>query len=294
MLLYGQSLFVKKRKRGHRWIHAVFGLAFLASLFFADLFASQEYMRLRPTVSGGPTVRPEVFRVSEHGFLPPGAPSLARISIIIDDLGETADLRDAVLKVRLPLTLAILPGYDYSRDSALWAHDHGYEVIVHLPMEPEKYPGENPGPDALLSGMRLNDLITTTERAIDDIPYASGVNNHMGSRFTKQRAKLAPVLDIIASRGLYFIDSRTSARSIGYELAKEKGIRSGERTLFLDDPQDTETIQMRLAELVALARRDGQAVAIGHFRAATLAALQSLEASSYPDIRFTYASEITQ
>ncbi|HET6266614.1 MAG TPA: divergent polysaccharide deacetylase family protein [Acidobacteriota bacterium] len=272
----------------------MFGLAFLASLFFADLFASQEYMRLRPSVPAGPAVRPEVFHVSEHGFLPPSTQSLSRVSIIIDDLGETSELRGAVLKVRLPLTLAILPGCQYSRDSALWAHNHGYEVMVHLPMEPEKYPVENPGPDALFSAMRLNDLINTTERAIDDIPYASGVNNHMGSRFTKQRAKLAPVLDIIASRGLYFIDSRTSARSIGYELAKEKGIRSGERTLFLDDPQDKETIEMRLAELIALARRDGQAVAIGHFRSATLAALQSLDASSYPDIRFTYASEITQ
>src|SRR5262249_11991317 len=108
MLLYGQSLFVKKRKRGHRWVHAMFGLAFLASLFFADLFASQEYMRLRPSVPAGPAVRPEVFHVSEHRFLPPSTQSLSRVSIIIDDLGETSELRGAVLKVRLPLTLAIL------------------------------------------------------------------------------------------------------------------------------------------------------------------------------------------
>jgi polysaccharide deacetylase 2 family uncharacterized protein YibQ len=112
----------------------------------------------------------------------------------------------------------------------------------------------------------------------------------MGSRLTAQRHAMNIVMNVVAREGLFFIDSRTSPASVAFQVAQYKRVRAGERTLFLDDPEDSAALNFRFEELVQHARAQGNAIGICHLRPETLAALQSINPSEYPDIRFSFAS----
>lgn len=273
--------------------HFAFFLIFVVSFFFANLYATQEFVVTensfgRPPAFARPTVP---FKQRAHVTVEPSGPV---VCLIMDDVGRDRDLLTSLADIGFPMTLSVLPDCEYSKESADWAHNHGYEVMVHLPMQPEPYRDEDPGRHALLVSMKRREIYEETQRALDEIPYAVGVNNHMGSLFTTRRAKLDVVLDVLEHDNLYFIDSRTTPRSIGYELAHEKGIPSSERTLFLDDSNDHEPIRERFQELIGLARQEGQAVGICHFRPETIAVLRTIDPDMYRDIRFTFPSRIVR
>ena len=272
--------------------HLAFILIFVISFFIANLYTAQAFLvpGSKDRIAGA--ARPEL-------RTPAVASALAELEkpnvcIIMDDVGENEELLNTLPRIPFPLTLSVMPDCQYTKSSADWAHNHGYEVMVHLPMQPLLYPEENPGRHALLVSMDRQTLLQETSRALSEVPYAAGVNNHMGSLFTTNRAKLDVVLDVLAQRNLYFIDSRTSVRSIGYEMAHEKGLRCGERSLFLDDINDREPIRQRFEELLGLARRNGQAVGICHFRPETVAVLSHLDPHTFSDIQFTYPSRVVR
>jgi uncharacterized protein len=162
--------------------------------------------------------------------------------------------------------------------------------MVHLPMEPEAYPEKDPGKNAILTSMSNRKLKEVTLDLIEEIPYASGVNNHMGSRFTQSAVKMSPVMDMIARKELYFIDSRTTPFSTAFQMAQFKKIPSAERNLFLDE--DPHQILDRFQELVVLAKTQGSAIGIAHLRTATMEVLKSIDLSDYRDIQFVFASDL--
>lgn len=228
------------------------------------------------------------YRVESTALYPPqGAPG---VSVIVDDAGDNLELLKDLLGVPIPLTVSILPGTEYDRESAQWAKDHGLEVMVHLPMEPRAYPEKDPGANALLIGMNRRQLVERTAELIERVPYAVGVNNHMGSRLTSRRQTMNVVMNVVAREGMFFIDSRTSPNTVAFQVAQQKRIPSSERSMFLDNPDDPEDIRLRFDELVQMARDRGTAVGICHMKPRTIAALQSLDTSRYPDVRFTFAS----
>jgi polysaccharide deacetylase 2 family uncharacterized protein YibQ len=105
------------------------------------------------------------------------------------------------------------------------------------------------------------------------VPGAVGVNNHEGSRFTAEEAGLVPVMARLWEKDLFFFDSRTGARSKGEGVAKDMGVMTAGRDIFLDDDRDAVAVQ--LAALVRQAKRNGVAIAIGHPHDKTLTILKA-------------------
>lgn len=201
----------------------------------------------------------------------PTPPDGARLAIVIDDLGgDPADL--AVLgRLGVPITYAVLPFEEHTAEVVAELRRQGAEILLHLPMEAQG--GNDPGPGALLYGMPADELERRTAAALAAVPGASGVNNHMGSRLSADEGSMRAILGVLAARNLFFLDSRTSAKSVGFRLASTLGVPAAERQVFLDSEPRPEAIRGQFARLLSVARQRGSAIAIGHPFAETLAAL---------------------
>ncbi len=168
------------------------------------------------------------------------------------------------------------------------------EVFLHLPMQPLGYPGTDPGPDALLVGLEAEAVGERLDRALRSVPGARGVNNHMGSAATADSALMGALMDELGRRGLRFLDSLTTPRSVAWQAARSAGVPALRNRLFLDvDHQDEAAITASLAALIAVARERGQAVGIGHPHAATAAVLaRELPRYAAEGVRFVTLSEL--
>ena len=193
------------------------------------------------------------------------------VAIVIDDVGLDRPRSKRAWELPGPLTMSFLPYAKDLREQARAARARGHELMLHLPMEPN---GRNdPGPNALLVSLTDAELRQRTTAALDSFDGYAGVNNHMGSRFTTFRPGMETVLRQFKGRGLMFLDSRTTAQSVGDQLAQEMGVPSIVRHVFLDDDESLDAVRRKLAEAEAVARRQGFVVAIGHPHEATLQAL---------------------
>ncbi|HEU4403596.1 MAG TPA: divergent polysaccharide deacetylase family protein [Candidatus Polarisedimenticolia bacterium] len=194
----------------------------------------------------------------------PEAGSPTRVAIVIDDVGFEEGPALELSRLGIPLTFAILPRQRYSKILAEKLRSGGHEVILHLPMEPIDYPHSNPGAGAVAEGMEPGEIATAVLRDLEDVPGAVGLNNHMGSRATADAAVMRAVLEVARARGLYFLDSRTTTETIGFEMARNMGVPAIERTIFLDDRREASYIEGQVRGLLRRAREGGAAVAIGH------------------------------
>ena len=192
----------------------------------------------------------------------------AYMSIIIDDLGQSPDRDSRTLALPGPVTMAIMPDTPHASDFARQAHKAGKTVILHMPMDPAT------GPYAWHPEVALTELARRLDAALAKVPYAAGINNHMGSRMTAQRQPMAWLMGELQQRHLFFVDSRTSAATVAAAEAQRIGLANVSRDVFLDDVRTTEAITAQLQEGVALARRQGSAVLIGHPYPQTLAVLE--------------------
>ncbi len=196
----------------------------------------------------------------------------AAIVIIIDDMGNNPKELDDVLALPGPVAVAVLPLLRYSADTAKKAEAAGLTVILHLPMQP-KGPLKGLGPGALMSGMSPEDIDDTLSKDLASVPGAEGVNNHMGSLLTEDKAAMGALMAGLKSRKLFFVDSLTTAGSEGWRMAKKAGVPFARRDVFLDDLSDETYIKAQFERLVAIAKKRGIAVAIGHPRPMTLKVL---------------------
>jgi polysaccharide deacetylase 2 family uncharacterized protein YibQ len=214
------------------------------------------------------------------------------IVLILDDVGfDRQPLADA-MTIDPKVNFSVLPN---SRNAATFANAlsaRGFEVLCHLPMEPDNFPRVSPGPGAVLTNMSDSEIAAATRANVAAVPHARGVNNHMGSRATADRRVMAAVLGALP-RGMYFIDSRTTAASVGETLARQMNVRTAARNVFLDDVPHEDAIRRQLAELERDAAARGVAVGIGHMYPATIKVLAEeaprLRANGY---RFRRASEV--
>jgi uncharacterized protein len=193
------------------------------------------------------------------------------VTIVIDDVGLDRPHSKRAWELPGPLTMSFLPYAKELQDQAKAARAHGQELMLHLPMEPTGR--ADPGPGALTVSMSEADLTQRTTKALDSFEGYVGVNNHMGSRFTAYRPGMEIVLRLFRVRGLMFLDSRTTAQTVGDQLAQELGVPGLVRNVFLDDDESIDAVRRRLVETEAVARRQGFVVAIGHPHEATLQAL---------------------
>ena len=193
------------------------------------------------------------------------------IAIVIDDVGLDRPHSRRAWELPGPLTMSFLPYAKDLREQAKAARAHGQELMLHLPMEPMGR--ADPGPGALLVSLSESELKQRVTTALDSFEGYVGVNNHMGSRFTANKPDMETVLKLFKARGLMFLDSRTSAQTVGEQTAQELGVPNMPRNVFLDDDEAIDAVRRRLAETEAIARRQGFVVAIGHPHEATLQAL---------------------
>ena len=220
-------------------------------------------------------------------------PEFKRLAIIIDDLGYSLDLIDDLLEINLPLTLSIIPNQKYSREIAKIAHSRGYEIILHLPMEPEDDVQYNPGIGAILTSMNSEEIKKTVMEGIASLPYIKGINNHMGSKATQDYELMTEVLKVIKENNLYFIDSRTSEHTIGYKLALQMGLPTALRTIFIDRIANISYTEKKLKSLYRYAHDNDCAVGIGHAYHTTIQALRNiLPKMNNPEVKLVFASEI--
>ncbi|HLX06379.1 MAG TPA: divergent polysaccharide deacetylase family protein [Thermoanaerobaculia bacterium] len=201
----------------------------------------------------------------------PAAAGPPRIALVIDDLGRSLEDLERLRRLGVPITYAVLPFESQTPEVAAALRQRHEEILCHLPMEPAS--GGDPGPGALRAGMSREQLRESTLAAIAAVPGAVGVNNHMGSALSTDAASMSAILGVLAPRGLYFLDSRTSAHSVGFRVATELGVPAAERQVFLDDDPRPEAVASQFQRLLELARGRGNAIAIGHPHPATLATL---------------------
>jgi polysaccharide deacetylase 2 family uncharacterized protein YibQ len=222
-------------------------------------------------------------------------PRLLRAAIVIDDLGQDLDAARKLIRQPYPLTFSVLPDLAHSIETAREAHAAGRAIMLHLPMEPEPAAGVYPGPGEITVGMRGDAVAQMIREDLSSVPFAGGVNNHMGSRATTDAKLMAEVMRVLAARGLYFVDSRTTAETNALVEARRLGLPSFYRSVFLDD---TETVAYTLEQLRNFRRtvqEHGVALAIGHPHQTTIAALaQFLPEFAQADIQLMPASQLVR
>lgn len=200
-------------------------------------------------------------------------PRLLRAAIVIDDMGQDLEAAHRLLSFGYPLTFSVLPHLRYTQQTAQAAHLDGREVMLHLPMEPEAAAHASPGEGAILVGMGAGDVRRAVEGDLASVPFVAGVNNHMGSRATADPALMAEVMRVLASRRVYFIDSRTTAASVALAAAQRQGVPAFYRSVFLDDVESVPYTLGQLRQFRHVVEQEGIALAIGHPHSSTISAL---------------------
>ncbi|MBU6474824.1 MAG: divergent polysaccharide deacetylase family protein [Alphaproteobacteria bacterium] len=200
-------------------------------------------------------------------------PRRPMIAIDIDDMGVAFDRSLWALDLPRAVTFAYLPYADHLLWQVAAARAGGHEVILHIPMEAND-PDEYPGPHNLSVDMTKEQLERNIKINLDSFVGYDGVNNHMGSRFTTYATGLKVLMELLAKRDIYFMDSMTTPKSVAFNVAREYHIPAVRRDVFLDDTDTAAGVARQINETEKLARRYGAVIAIGHPKPATLAALE--------------------
>ncbi|MGQ8871624.1 divergent polysaccharide deacetylase family protein [Paenibacillus sp. TSA_86.1] len=205
---------------------------------------------------------------TEVSAMPPetklSSSQLNRMAIIIDDVGNDMRGTKEILDMPVKLTVAVMPFLQTTKKDAIAAHEKGMDVIVHMPMEPKKGKPEWLGPGAITSNLTDEQVRERVEKAIEDVPYAIGMNNHMGSKITSDKRIMSIVLDVCREHGLFFVDSRTNFRSVVGELAIAKKLPPVGNDIFLDDQNSKAHIRKQLDLAAQRAVDKKSCVVIGH------------------------------
>jgi len=221
-------------------------------------------------------IYPEQDSPGDRAILPTKKRPRPAVAIIIDDMGYKKRLAEKFCSLDTALTFSVFPHSPHKTTIIKSAAEKGIEIMVHLPMEPNEYPRINPGPGALLSAMSPDALIAALNRNLDDVPLAKGVNNHMGSRLTSSSFQMNQIFSILKKRDLFFIDSRTTAKTVARQSARLLQVPFSQRDIFLDHVQERAFVKKQLAALIKTARQHGEAVGIGHPYEITLEVLEEM------------------
>jgi len=215
-----------------------------------------------------------------------------RLALIIDDIGPSVSKARLFSEFGIPMTFAVLPRFPKSEDLAIEFRDAGHEIMLHQPMEP-KDPEIDPGPGALYVGDSPDKILKVLKENITSLPFATGINNHMGSRFTAYQKEMHETLQVVKERGLFFVDSLTSSDSKGYKTAKTLHVPAACRNVFLDNELEVSAILHQLQKLARCSLKYGHGIGIGHPFPETATAIEIfLKAFKRSQIEFVRVSEL--
>lgn len=197
----------------------------------------------------------------------------SQVAIVIDDIGYR---KTDKIALTLPgnITYSVLPHTPYGYELASSAHLNNKDVLLHIPMESEV--GKKLGPASLTSEMSEQDIHLTLEKAFLEIPFAIGINNHMGSYLTQLYAPMAATMKYLKTNNRIFLDSKTTPFSKGEEVAKLFGVPSLHRHVFLDNKLNKAYISKQFQQLMSIAKQQGKAIGIAHPHPKTIAILKEL------------------
>lgn len=214
----------------------------------------------------------------------------AKLAIVIDDFGYRQHNEEQIISFSPNITVAVLPNAPNAKRIATLAHNNGNDVIIHLPMAPMgKQPLEV---DTLFPYMSENEINRIIKNAVDHVPYAIGVNNHMGSLMTSNFVGMEHVMQALANYSLFFLDSKTIGKTQVKAAASHYNISTAVRDVFLDDEQKESSIARQFDLAIAIARKNGSAIAIGHPHPQTVNVLRNKLAHLPADIELTRVSQL--
>jgi len=200
-----------------------------------------------------------------------------RLAVIIDDFGNDMKGTDEILGLPVKLTVAVMPFLRTSEQDARKAHEKGHDVIIHLPMEPKQGNPAWLGPGAILSNMTDAEVREKVEAAIKNVPYAVGINNHMGSKITGDKRIMGVILEVCKEHGLFFVDSKTNYHSIVGEVCDEKGMSRLQNDIFLDDVHTVGHVTGQLRKVQERLQQQSLCVTIGHVGVGGLKTAEALK-----------------
>lgn len=213
-----------------------------------------------------------------------------KLAIVIDDFGYRPQQENQVLALPSNISVAVLPNAPHAHEMATKAHNAGHEVLIHLPMAPlSKQPLEK---DTLRPDMSSAEIERIIRDAVNKVPYAVGLNNHMGSAMTSSLFGMQKVMQSLDQYNLYFLDSMTIGNSQSMRAASGTKVKVIKRKVFLDDTQNEADIRFQFNRAVALARRNGSAIAIGHPHPSTVRVLQQMVYNLPADITLVRPSSL--
>ncbi|RXT06319.1 divergent polysaccharide deacetylase family protein [Ammoniphilus sp. CFH 90114] len=187
-----------------------------------------------------------------------------KVAIVIDDFGNDMLGTEEILQLDIPLTVAVMPFLPTTKRDAEWAYKRGHEVFIHLPMEPRRGKKSWLGPGAITTDLSDEEIRKRVNQAVDQVPHATGMNNHMGSKATADSRVMRIVLEVCKERNLIYLDSKTTHKSVIPELAKEIGVPLIENHIFLDDIYKTSHIDKQFRILLKHIQHHPECIAIGH------------------------------
>jgi len=272
----------------------------------AGVVAHHLLLRKKPLQPAGipPAVWPPKFEIYPPEVEPYRKPAakptlglpakLPKVAIIIDDIGFGRQIAHKFLELDANLTFSMLPHTFMQKSFAAKVHKKGFDVMLHLPMEPNEYPLVDPGTGVLLTSMAPDELIRQLNKNLDAVPGIKGVNNHMGSKMTTVSTQMYQIFTVLKQRGLFFIDSRTTPNSLCKPSARLFQIPFAQRDVFIDHVQKEGAIRRQIDHLVHLAYEQGEAVGIAHPHPLTYDVLRQMLTDLQKKVRLVPASQIVR
>lgn len=207
-----------------------------------------------------------VVQISAEGRPSEGRPVSAnrQVAVVIDDFGNGMTGTEEMFNLPIRFTAAVMPFMPTTKRDAQLAHERGLDIIVHMPMEPNRGKRSWLGPGAITTDLPDEEIRRRVEAAIADVPFAIGMNNHMGSKATSDERVMRIVLSVVKEHGMFFLDSRTTGKSVIPKLAAELGVPQLSNHVFLDDVYTAQHIAKQMGVVEQHLSAHEACVTIGH------------------------------
>ncbi|MBM7614126.1 divergent polysaccharide deacetylase family protein [Alkaliphilus hydrothermalis] len=186
------------------------------------------------------------------------------VAIIIDDFGNSGEGTDEMLELEIPITAAVMPFLPHSQVDAEAAHKAGHEVIMHIPMEPVRGNPNWLGEKGITTDLSNEEIKSRICEGLEELRWAVGMNNHMGSKATQDKRVMESILQIAKEKNMFFVDSVTTQHSVVGQVSKNMEVTSLKRDVFLDNSKNQNEIEKQLMKLGEIALKKGYAIGIGH------------------------------
>ncbi len=254
----------KNNKNGASWPLMIIWVLVAIVCIQGYLLFTKKPVAVRP--------RPAVVKPAVKPLVKPPAATkvIGKIAVVLDDWGYNSYHCKYLENIDVPITPAILPNLPFSKQVLACARAAGQEVMLHLPLEPYANNDKYPKNYILTTKMSSKEIAVLLKKILDEFPGISGVNNHMGSKATEDPRVMTVVMSEIKKRGLFFVDSVTSSRSVCPQVAREIKVPFARRVVFLDNRNERASIERSFAEGARIAKEEGFALIIGHDRELTL------------------------